>query len=160
MLVSGKIRRIRVGDVDSVIAIEQNSFPNPWDSQIFEFLTFFQGQSWKLRTKSEEFVFMSVLEENSTVVGYVVWSEYRSLKTGRIWNLAVKEDCRKQGYGRRLLDHAFNNMQMRGLFVCRLEVRVSNTAARSLYESEGMKVIDRVPEYYRNEDALIYSKEL
>ena len=155
-----RIRRIRAEDVDSVIAIEQASFPNPWDNEIFEFLTLYQGQSYRIRTRSDEFVFMSVLEENFNVVGYVVWSEYRSLKTGRIWNLAVRKNCRKRGYGRKLLSHAIDNMRMRDLLVCRLEVRESNTAARCLYESEGMKAIDRVPEYYRSEDALIYSKEL
>jgi ribosomal-protein-alanine N-acetyltransferase len=110
--------------------------------------------------KSAEYVFMSVLEENFKVVGYVVWSEYRALKIGRVWNLAIEETHRKRGHGRRLLNHVFDNMREKGLLVCRLEVRESNTAAHCLYESEGMSAIDRVDKYYRTEDAIIYSIEL
>jgi ribosomal protein S18 acetylase RimI-like enzyme len=51
-------------------------------------------------------------------------------------------------------------MKISRIHTCHLEVRESNVAARLLYESTGFIASARIPGYYWDEDAVIYTRIL
>ena len=77
-----------------------------------------------------------------------------------IQSLAVAPKCRGQGIGRRLLMMLLDAVQSRGLSTIILEVRPSNTAAIKLYENFGFQVVDRLENFYLDEDALVMLRDL
>lgn len=77
-----------------------------------------------------------------------------------IQSLAVAPKFRCQGIGRRLLMMLLDAVQSRGLSTVILEVRPSNTAAIKLYEDFGFQVVDRLKNFYLDEDALVMLRDL
>ena len=76
---------------------------------------------------------------------------------GQILNLAVHPDHRRKGLGREILNRLLAEANARHLGQVSLEVRVSNTAAVSLYRSAGFSVEGRRPHFYKQpaEDAFV-----
>ena len=149
-----KIRSFHLDDLDSVIEIEENSFPNPWDQSIFFQLALSSG---RFPIDDDTVVIMDVMGKKCSVLGYVVWEEYDDDKHGHILNLAVHSDHRNKGIGQRLLSHTLSTMKSSKIETCNLEVRESNHWAIHLYESAGMTAVDRRVGYYESEDAIIYA---
>ncbi len=149
-----KIRPILLDDLDSVIEIEQNSFPNPWDQSIFFQLALSSG---RFPIDDDAVVIMDVMGKKGSVHGYVVWEEYSEDKHGHILNLAVHSAHRNKGYGQKMLSHSFSSMKSSKIETCELEVRESNHWAIHLYENAGMTAVDRRVGYYESEDAIIYA---
>ncbi len=77
-----------------------------------------------------------------------------------IQSLAVAPKCRGQGIGAHLLMMLLDAVKSRGLSTVILEVRPSNTAAIKLYEDFGFQVVDRLKNFYRDEDALVMLREI
>jgi ribosomal-protein-alanine acetyltransferase len=77
-------------------------------------------------------------------------------------SLAVIEAARRQGIGRRLYEELMRWARTHGSSRAVLEVRVSNHAARALYESLGFREITLRRGYYREpeEDGLMMAREL
>ena len=61
-------------------------------------------------------------------------------KTGYITLIAVHEDFRRQGFGRKLIRECFDDMMKSEMRRVRLEVRKDNTAAIEFYKSEGFRL--------------------
>lgn len=59
-------------------------------------------------------------------------------KTGYITLIAIHEEFRRQGFGRRLIRECFDRMKSSGMDRVRLEVRKDNNGAIAFYESEGL----------------------
>ena len=76
--------------------------------------------------------------------------------------LAVHPAWRLKGVGRALSEHWLQWAWQGGATQALLEVRVSNTAARRLYEELGFHADGRRPRYYHHpeEDALLMRKDL
>ena len=73
----------------------------------------------------------------------------------------VLSDFRRQGLGKNLLDFSAKTLKNMGINKIFLEVRPSNNAGRTLYESVGfIKVHTRKIYYKDGEDASIYEKTL
>ena len=79
------------------------------------------------------------------------------LDEGHITNVAVLPPYRRCGYGRMLMQHMIDWCCKTGCKALTLEVRVSNTAARALYEQLGFVQEGIRKRYYldNGEDALI-----
>ena len=79
-----------------------------------------------------------------------------------IESLAVSSSWRRRGIARRLCKDLFDWARVRGARRASLEVRVSNTAARSLYQSLGLQDVAVRHGYYSDpeEDALVMTTEL
>lgn len=79
-----------------------------------------------------------------------------------IESLAVSADWRRRGIARRLCADLLSWARERHTKHASLEVRVSNTAARSLYQSLGFREIATRRRYYRDpeEDAIVMKKDL
>ena len=149
-----KIRPIHLDDLERVIEIEENSFPNPWDQSIFFQLALGSG---RYPVDEDTVVIMDVIGKKGSVTGYVVWEEYGEENHGHVLNLAVHAEYRQRGIGQKLLSHSFSSMKSSGIETCELEVRESNHWARHLYENAGMIAVDRRVGYYESEDAIIYA---
>ena len=74
-----------------------------------------------------------------------------------VTNVAVLPEYRRRGIARRLVEALIEEARGRGITRLHLEVRESNTAARTLYESLGFVTDGRRKGYYRQptEDAVL-----
>jgi ribosomal-protein-alanine N-acetyltransferase len=81
--------------------------------------------------------------------------------TGHVTTIGVAPEHRRRGLAQKLLVHAETAMQRRKISVVRLEVRVSNVAAQSLYRQFGYATVQRLENYYNNgEDGFLMVKSL
>lgn len=90
--------------------------------------------------------------------GPIGWIEYRVVEDeADLAEIAVAPRARRQGLGRRLVDHLVAEARARGVVQVFLEVREGNEAARALYEAVGFAVCGRRRRYYADgEDAVLY----
>jgi ribosomal-protein-alanine acetyltransferase len=97
-------------------------------------------------------------KQQAKVVGVI--AARRVADQGEIVNLAVAPACRRQGLGRRLVEHAMARMEHEGARAIFLEVRESNAGARESYARMGFREAGRRRHYYRDplEDALVLSR--
>jgi ribosomal-protein-alanine N-acetyltransferase len=95
----------------------------------------------------------------SAPFGFSRWRIIPEVREAELLRLGVAAELRRGGHGRRLLRHAQYQLARMGVQVLHLEVRVSNAAARALYESEGWVYQGLRKGYYRNgESAALYSR--
>lgn len=97
--------------------------------------------------------------EGERVAGYV--GSQTVLDETDMMNIAVHPDFRRRGLARELISALIAALQEKGSRCLTLEVRVSNTPARSLYEKMGFQQVGLRKNYYRNpkEDGCILRKE-
>lgn len=147
------IRFAKLDDVERVAEIEESSFSPPWERDVFYQIA---KRGGKFLVDRNVVVFMNVMVQNNTVIGYIVWEEDYGENCGHILNIAITQSERCRGYGTKLLGTTLTNMKESGMKMCELEVRESNRWARHLYEKIGMMAVDKITEYYEGEDAIIY----
>lgn len=140
---------MRPEDLDEVLAIERVSFSMPWSrgAFLYEMQQNRVARCW-------------VMHEDGRVLGYLcLWEIADEL---HITNIAVHATCRRQGIGRELLRGVLDDARQRKLRLVVLEVRPSNTEARTLYETFGFRIIGRRRGYYYDtgEDALVMEADL
>ena len=134
-------------DIAPMLTIERQTFSNPWSQRYFE--TSLASDNYAL-----------VARYHGHVVGYgIAWVDHKEM---HIVNLAVPKDYRHRGIGKTLLGHLLEFARQKALYRATLEVRMSNTEAIALYESQGFRKIALDKGYYLNppEDAVIMMKEL
>ncbi len=80
----------------------------------------------------------------------------------QILNIAVRKTLRLKGIARKLIEFAIRTGKDRQARVAILEVRKSNTAARSLYESLGFRITGERPGYYdtQGESAILMELDI
>jgi ribosomal-protein-alanine N-acetyltransferase len=132
--------------------IERASFAVPWSEALFrQELEFALSRS--LVAKSEG-------KAGRETIGYIVyWTVFDEIHVN---NLAVRSDFKREGIASRLVKAALQKAFAEGAVRCTLEVRVSNEAARRLYEKFGFAVRGVRPRYYAEsgEDALVMWADL
>jgi len=136
-------------DLDQVLAIENASFPSPW-----------QREHFLHELQQNSFAHNWVLKRGATVVGYAsVWHLERELK---INNIAIAPELRGAGLGRRLLEAVVEEATREGCEKAELEVRPSNIAALKLYRRHGFRESGRRRNYYQREaeDAIVMEARL
>lgn len=151
------IRRVRLEDLDEIMVIERASFPVAWEYSIFLNICLQGGQ---IASDESRTLLMDVIEESGKVIGYTVWETDTQLSKGHILNLAVHVDERRKGRGTMLLMNILDQLRTSNIRSCHLEVRESNVAGRALYESHGFSASSRIPGYYFDEDAIVYSLDI
>jgi ribosomal-protein-alanine acetyltransferase len=79
-----------------------------------------------------------------------------------ILNLAVLPECRRRGFGKRLLERALREGRRQGARRAYLEVRASNSGAIAFYKANGFSISGRRPSYYTEpvEDAFLMERTL
>jgi len=78
-----------------------------------------------------------VAEENGRVLGYITTRIDREVSKGRIPNLAVDEQARGRGLGRRLIEHALEYFRREGMAYVMIETMANNAVGQHLYPSCG-----------------------
>ena len=139
-----RIRAASTADLETIARIEAASFADPWPRRAFQA---------HLRD-----VFL-VAESGGAVAGYLVARLMGA--EAEILNVAVRPDARGGGIGGALLDGALDSLKELKAAAVFLEVRVSNAAARRLYETAGFTEVGRRRGYYSApvEDALILRRD-
>jgi ribosomal-protein-alanine N-acetyltransferase len=129
----------------AVAALEAACFSLPWSEDALR---------EELQNPHARFL---VALDDDTVVGYM--GCHLLFDEAAITNIATSPARRREGIARQLLQHQAAALHAEGACRLTLEVRVSNHAARRLYEQEGF-VLDGVrPRFYERptEDAALYS---
>lgn len=88
-----------------------------------------------------------VAEQDGGIVGYITTWHDREAGVGNIPNLAVTAECRGQGAGRRLIEHALDHFRKLGLAYARIETLEQNPVGQALYPSLGFREIARQVHY-------------
>lgn len=137
------VRKATVGDIPALCMLEEECFSSPWSAKGFEDF-FANGCSHCLTAACD-----------GEVCGYVGMN--LMLGEGEITNLAVTEKYRRRGVALALLAALY---RIEGLDRLLLDVRVSNTAARALYEKCGFTVDGVRKGFYSKprEDAVLMSR--
>jgi ribosomal-protein-alanine N-acetyltransferase len=139
-----EFRFMTLEDVDAVAELEQLSFTTPWPRDAFvNELTINQHAKYV------------VAVHDGTVIAYCgMWV---IIDEAHITNVAVHPDYRGKKIGERLMRQMMGLALMLGAERMTLEVRPSNTVARSLYAKLGFEEQGRRKNYYsdNNEDAII-----
>jgi ribosomal-protein-alanine N-acetyltransferase len=136
------IRRLGLGDLPAVEAIERRAYRTPWSR------TMFSGEISRPGSRCYGALI------GRTLIGYLIVSRYTD--AWHIMNIAVDEPQRGRGIARMLLGILFDEVDETGRGFT-LEVRVSNVHAIRLYESLGFRPSGIRRGYYTDdrEDALI-----
>ncbi len=133
--------------VSQVAALEKCCFADPWSENSVASELENPLSLWLVAMDGEK------------LAGYV--GSQTVLGESDMMNVAVDGAYRRQGVGKMLIEALVEHLKARESHCLTLEVRASNTPARSLYASLGFSEIGRRKNYYRTprEDALILRKE-
>lgn len=173
------IREMRSEDIDAVCEMEQEAFSMPWHKESFiEMMNkpdalyvvaermgdmpHSSAASGDQMTDSDELIEVAdVIDENIdkdvTILGCAGF--FSVLGEGNICNIVVRRNFRRLGIGDRLIRSMIKRgKKIFGIEAYTLEVRVSNKAARDLYEKIGFVNEGIRPGFYDKpvEDACIY----
>ena len=160
------IRPMEPSDVPTVTAIDQESFPTPWQasSYLYELRqsnrsfyytllrpvtneTVSSGQGWRHWLRG-----MLNPSKDSRIIGYMGF-RFRPTEA-HISTIAVHPDWRGKGLGELLLLTALEKALAQGASVVSLEVRPSNQVAQRLYRKYSFRFTGVHRGYYRDgEDA-------
>jgi len=133
-------------DLPVVLRIAEASLPNPWSEAI-----------WRDELTSPLSLYL-VLEEGREVAGFIGVKHVAD--ETHVMTVAVLPERRGRGHARALVGAALEAPASRRSQRVHLEVRPSNTAARTLYASIGFAETGRRPKYYGDEDAVLMTLEL
>lgn len=143
------LRKATAADIPAIVAIEHESFVDPWNEEIF---------LQALECWAEIF---SVAVVNGEVAGFIVGGieDTGEAVYGHICNFAVAAAFRHRGIGMALVRSAEQQFAVSLAEGVQLEVRVSNTTAQRFYRKRGYQPVFTVAGYYSNgEDAIVMMK--
>ena len=139
-----EIVNLNESHVAAVAELEKQNFSEPWP---------------EIAVRSEltnKLALWLVALDGEQVVGYV--GSQTVLQEADMMNIAVADSRRRQGIARKLVEELIRQLDA---YQLTLEVRQSNAAAISLYESLGFSQVGLRKNYYQKpkENALILRKE-
>ena len=111
-----RARDRRTRRLDAIVALELESFTNPWSRDTLE---------WELRNSDVTFIYVLRLDDGQVGAFCVCWMLFDEL---HINTLAVAPAWRRRGLATALLRHVFAEAGARGVRRATLEVRASNRA--------------------------------
>jgi len=144
MIENIEIEEMNVEHLDGVMVVENLSFKIPWSRNSFV---------EEITTNQLATYFVAVLQ--GRVIGYGgFWGIFDE---GHITNIAVHPEFRRCRVASKLMDKILSACEEKDIESLTLEVRKSNSAARTLYEKYGFKAEGTRKGYYADngEDALI-----
>jgi ribosomal-protein-alanine N-acetyltransferase len=133
-----------IEDIPDVLKVELSSFTIPWPKEAFE-----------REIAMNQYAHYYAAEYNGRLIGYCgMWVVYDQVQ---ITNIAILPEFRGNGFGGELLGFVIKKAREYGGSVLSLEVRVSNTAAMTLYKKFGLQPGGIRKQYYTDnqEDALV-----
>ena len=142
------LNEMKKDDIPLIAELERECFSSPWSEKALE-----------EELSNENAVFFTA-KKDGRVVGYM--GMHCVLDECYIANVAVSNNERRQGIGRKLLCYGEERARERDCSFISLEVRVSNENAIGLYMSEGYEKMGERKNFYSSptENALIMTKNL
>ena len=128
-----ELRSLGRADVDWMLGIERAGYRYPWSQTQFLDCLGPGYEAWG-----------AVL--GGQLLGYLI--HWQVVDEAHLMNLCVDPRYARRGVGRGLLRYWVGRMANESFNELNLEVRVSNRAARALYESEGFRAGGERPDYY------------
>lgn len=148
-LIYTQVRAATLEDLPGVLEVEASGYDYPWSEGVFK-------DCFK-----ENYIFL-VLCDQSRIIGYTVLSDI--VGEAHLLNICIHKAHQRKGYGKYLLNAAIRASVAKACESILLEVRVSNEAAKLMYESFDFSMIGRRKNYYPakegREDALMYQLSL
>lgn len=139
------IRYATLNDLDFIYELSKKTFE-----------TSFSKETLKEYIEARETFHVFVSEEDELIGFIILWvSDIYS----QLIDVVVNENSRGKGYGKNLLEFAFNFLIKTSVKSLSLEVSQSNKNAIKLYESCGFRKEKTLKNYYKKADALLYIKE-
>ena len=141
------LRRMRNDDLPEVLAIEHQCFSHPWPENTF------RGE---IQNEGLSHPMVALEKTTGRLIGYVIY--WMVLDEVQINNVAVHPDFRRRHIAEAMMNRILEDARTKGGMYAVLEVRLSNVAARTLYEKKlGFVYLDIRTAYYTNptEDALV-----
>jgi len=150
------ITRMTEHDLLEVVEIEETSGLSRWGWSAY--YAELQGKNSHLMLVAR--IDSPVQTRRSKLAGYIV--ARMGADELHINNVAVREDYRRRGIGRGLLDRILEDGERSGATAAFLELRAGNKAALALYEECGFRATSRRKHYYSDpvEDALVMTIDL
>ena len=143
------IRRAAPMDIAAIVAIEKESFIDPWEPSVFlEAFTYFPST-----------YFVAVCD--GAVAGFIVGGLEDTGENiyGHLCNLGVTTAYRRRGIGKLLVLRLEHQSALELATGVQLEVRVGNTIAQRFYHRLGYRNVFEIESYYSNgEDAVVMMK--
>lgn len=141
------LRHATLADIPALCALEKECFTLPWQEDSFAFAL-----------NNPSLFFLPVLTAGEEIVGYAVMQCL--FEEAELQNIAVKENFRNSGFGKRILQACFDEATAKNAEKMYLEVREGNMPARTLYEKNGFCPYARRRNYYKEptEDAIMMVK--
>lgn len=145
------IRHYQPSDLPSLRQITVDSFGSvAYDQMLEDRLGIWNERDWKARkadnidedcTLNPSGCFVAI--RDGEILGYITTRVDTLNSIGRIPNLAVVQEARGLGLGRRLIHHALDYFRECHLKVAKIETMASNVIGQSLYPSCGFEEIGR-----------------
>ena len=143
------IREIYPSDISDIYLIESSTYDFPWSLSIIRDCVV---------NKYDCYLALNGFK----VVGYVI-AKITSMDT-HILNLTIQDDYRRLGIASNFLDLIISKALILKSSSILLETRITNYAAKNLYNKYNFKIIGLRKNYYRviggREDAVIFKKNL
>ncbi|ELY4034475.1 ribosomal protein S18-alanine N-acetyltransferase [Cronobacter sakazakii] len=143
------ISLLQSADLPAAFAIEKRAHAFPWSEKTFA------------SNQGERYLNLR-LDVDGKMAAFAITQVV--LDEATLFNIAVDPAFQRRGLGRALLEHLIEALEARDVLTLWLEVRVSNHAARALYESLGFNEATIRRNYYPTsdgrEDAIIMALPL
>ncbi len=145
----GKLRIVPMEErhLDGAAEVERRCFPMPWGKEALR----------QELQRGDLACYLVAETEDGQVVGFAgMWTAFDQ---AHVTTIGVLPEWRRKHVGERLLVALIEESRRRGAKTMTLEHRVSNIAARKLYDKYGFVEDGIRPRYYRdtNEDAVVRS---
>ena len=137
-----QLRTIKTGaDEQSLHALIEDAFAKPGRLR----QPYNEWKTWMMNPLTFIPDIWFVLEHKKEIIACALCFEYEDM--GWVRQLAVREDHRRKGLGKKLLQHSFAVFQQRGFTKVGLAVEAENTHALELYQKVGMKKAVHLDEF-------------
>ena len=133
------IRHMMEEDILKVYEVERKSFPFPFGEVLIGNIFY----------AAPELCF--IIESEGNIIGFLMGGYTAIPKRAHILSIAVLEDFRGQGLGRRILTYFLNSIRKLGYLSVKLEVNIDNHKAIKLYEEFNFKIDSKIRKYYQDD---------
>ena len=143
-----RLAPMHADDLDAVQRIERASFTTPWPAY-----------AYRQEIETNRLAHYIVARAGDDIVGFA--GMWMMVDQAHITTFAVDPKWRRKGIGAQMVRALLEMARPLGARQATLEVRLSNLAARHLYEKFGFRPVGIRPRYYSDngEDALIMTTE-
>jgi ribosomal-protein-alanine N-acetyltransferase len=129
-----RIRWMVCRDLEEVLAIEKESFDDPWFEADF------------IRVLRQRNCIGMVAQTENEVVGFMVYELF--INRIHLMNFSVKAECRRKGVGAQMVEKLISKLSTRRRMRIELEVVEGNLRAQLFFRSQGFRAVRILRDFY------------